>query len=255
MTTAILLPLLLTLSSPTYINNWADPLNDLVGAGVNFEPRLDLIQTSVHVEPGFVVVELTFDPATTTSDDVDQLGGYVDFDIDSNMQTGEMSHIDQFAEKPAQPMGVDYYFAIDPLMKTVELMNSIGQTEEFIGFYPAEIKGSTYVVKFPWCPSTDCEGLPLTSRFLVSVLIGNGYGITDRAPNGTQPYSAVPDAADFDEDGDVDDRDFEHFQFCMSGPGIAPGQAGCGNADFDKDGDVDQDDFGVFQLSMTGPLQ
>ena len=255
MTTAILLPLLLTLSSQGYTSTWTDPLNDMAGMGMDYEPRLDLIQTSVHFEPGFVVVELTFDPATNTSDDVDQLGGYVDFDIDSNAKTGVMSHIDQLAEEPPQPMGVDYYFAIYPLMKMVELTNSIGQTEEFVGFYPAEIKGSTYVVRLPRCPSTDCEGLPLTSRFLMSVFIGNGYGITDRAPNGTKPYMATPDAADFDQDGDVDTQDFDHFRSCVSGPGITVSQDGCSDADFDKDGDVDQDDFGVFQVGMTGTLQ
>ena len=56
---------------------------------------------------------------------------------------------------------------------------------------------------------------------------------------------------DFDEDGNVDDVDFAHFEACFSGPTVAY-TGDCSNADFDTDNDVDQTDFGVFQRCYSG---
>lgn len=57
---------------------------------------------------------------------------------------------------------------------------------------------------------------------------------------------------DFDNDGDVDLEDFNHFDFCFSGPGISQDDPACQDARFDGDGDVDMVDFGIFQQSMGG---
>ena len=57
---------------------------------------------------------------------------------------------------------------------------------------------------------------------------------------------------DMDDDGDVDQRDFGHFQVCLSGPGIAPDSA-CRDADLHNDNDVDADDFIKFMGCMSGP--
>jgi formylglycine-generating enzyme len=69
---------------------------------------------------------------------------------------------------------------------------------------------------------------------------------------------AIP--GDFNQDGRVDSHDFEIFQACASGPGVAydpddlpagctlePDQQGFIAADFDQNFDVDQTDFGIFQ--------
>jgi hypothetical protein len=60
--------------------------------------------------------------------------------------------------------------------------------------------------------------------------------------------------ADFDDDGDVDQEDFGHFQVCLSGSGQSY-PSGCEEADFGNDGDVDLDDFDVFLGCMGGANQ
>jgi len=59
--------------------------------------------------------------------------------------------------------------------------------------------------------------------------------------------------ADFDQDGDVDDDDYGHFEACASGPAIEQNDPSCEDADLDGDSDVDQSDFGVFQRCISGP--
>ena len=59
---------------------------------------------------------------------------------------------------------------------------------------------------------------------------------------------------DFDEDGDVDQSDFAHFQACLTGPGMAY-PAECERADLDLDGNVDQADFALFANCMGGANQ
>ncbi len=57
--------------------------------------------------------------------------------------------------------------------------------------------------------------------------------------------------ADVDQDGDVDQDDFDAFESGTSGPGTP--SAGLDLGDFDGDGDIDQTDFGIFQRCFTGP--
>ena len=56
---------------------------------------------------------------------------------------------------------------------------------------------------------------------------------------------------DFDEDNDVDQSDFGHFQACFRGP-VKVVDWGCEDADVDGDGDVDISDFGRFQRCISG---
>jgi len=57
---------------------------------------------------------------------------------------------------------------------------------------------------------------------------------------------------DFDNDCDVDQEDFGHFQACMTGPGIEVTDPQCLDAKLDADTDVDADDFGMFQACLSG---
>jgi hypothetical protein len=57
---------------------------------------------------------------------------------------------------------------------------------------------------------------------------------------------------DFDNDSDVDQSDYGHFQTCLSGPGVVQPILDCQQADLDDDGDVDINDFGIFQTCMSG---
>ena len=59
--------------------------------------------------------------------------------------------------------------------------------------------------------------------------------------------------ADFNNDCDVDQEDFDIFKSCSSGPAIPHnGSETCQRADFDDDNDVDQEDFGIFQRCYSG---
>ena len=64
-----------------------------------------------------------------------------------------------------------------------------------------------------------------------------------------RPSAAVTirDAADADDDGDVDTVDFQTFSNCFNGENNPP-QSGCQNpfADLDADGDMDSADFQTF---------
>lgn len=61
----------------------------------------------------------------------------------------------------------------------------------------------------------------------------------------------APAAADFDVDGDVDQKDFGFFQACLSGSSV-PYSPGCEDADLNGSGDVDQTDFALFQDCLSG---
>jgi hypothetical protein len=69
-------------------------------------------------------------------------------------------------------------------------------------------------------------------------------------------YSQPPgDAADLDDDGDVDVRDFLIFCVCYNGT-LNPAKPDCENlnADLDGDGDVDGPDFSTFYQCYNGSL-
>ncbi|MHC4798846.1 MAG: PKD domain-containing protein, partial [Planctomycetota bacterium] len=57
---------------------------------------------------------------------------------------------------------------------------------------------------------------------------------------------------DFDFDLDVDQEDFGHLQFCMTGSGFPQNDPNCQDAKLDTDEDVDSTDFGLFQACMRG---
>jgi hypothetical protein len=60
---------------------------------------------------------------------------------------------------------------------------------------------------------------------------------------------------DTDADGDVDEADFDLFNFCIKGPKIFyPPAAFCRKLDGDNNGTVDLRDFDLFQQFYTGPL-
>jgi hypothetical protein len=61
-----------------------------------------------------------------------------------------------------------------------------------------------------------------------------------------------PVQADFDQDGDVDQEDFGHFQSCLSGSGTSQNEPRCQNAKFDGDNDVDESDFALFRQCISG---
>jgi hypothetical protein len=71
-------------------------------------------------------------------------------------------------------------------------------------------------------------------------------------PGCPQPF------ADIDNDGDVDQEDFAHFQNCYSGAGPVPAEPEfCFCFDRDNggigDGHIDQSDWAAFEACASGP--
>jgi hypothetical protein len=64
-------------------------------------------------------------------------------------------------------------------------------------------------------------------------------------------FKAWGSPADFDWDGDVDQKDFGHIQACLSGPGVTYGP-GCQDADLTVDGAVDGADLDRFLSCVNG---
>jgi len=58
--------------------------------------------------------------------------------------------------------------------------------------------------------------------------------------------------ADFNEDGHVDQVDYDLFEACVRGPEIPQDIPNCQDAKLDGDADVDQSDFGIFQRCYSG---
>lgn len=230
--------------------HWTDPAGDQLPFAT--APALDLVDIDVQFEPGFLILELTFDPDTTAAADLLLLSGTVDFDTDSDLSTGEPSHIDQFSIQPGLAMGVDFFITFAPPDGTAELWEVVGGFEWPMGRYPIEINGTSVSVKVPRYGPTRYDGIMITAEYQLSALVGNLDIWTDRAPNGAKPFTAVAARGDFDADGDVDGDDLSHFQACVSGPGIPQNDQDCRGADFDDDDDIDQNDFGVFQSCITG---
>ncbi|UCD27662.1 MAG: hypothetical protein JSV03_11180 [Planctomycetota bacterium] len=61
-----------------------------------------------------------------------------------------------------------------------------------------------------------------------------------------------PPSADFDNDGDVDQEDFGHFQACLTGTDTPQNDPDCQDAKLDGDSDVDQEDFAIIQSCLSG---
>ncbi|UCD29563.1 MAG: hypothetical protein JSV03_03520, partial [Planctomycetota bacterium] len=119
-------------------------------------------------------------------------------------------------------------------------------------------------------------GLDLTGwwLFYATDISDDGLTITGsgRNPYGRiEPWIARLDKplvgknADYDNDNDVDQDDFDIFENCATGPQIpydpgnlppacplVPNPQGYIDADFDFDSDVDQEDFATFQLCYSG---
>jgi hypothetical protein len=86
----------------------------------------------------------------------------------------------------------------------------------------------------------DARNQPMTGG---DVRLAGGFWVVPQCP-------AIP--ADYDGDCDVDQADYQLWEFCASGPDV-PYSGDCGHADFDDDFDTDQDDFTVFQRCYSGP--
>jgi hypothetical protein len=88
----------------------------------------------------------------------------------------------------------------------------------------------------------------------LQVLPGNGDANLDAAEYKLQAVTGIQvstfDAADFDQDCDVDLTDYVKFQACLNGPNLPPAGACTVDADFDNDGNVDVKDFAAFQAAF-----
>lgn len=231
--------------------SWQDPSGDTL-EGVP-EPALDLIGVSTSFQYGTLVVTLSFNPETTTPEDLSELGGFVDVDVDLNPETGRTTHLDEFGF-PSPVMGVDYYLELVPLAGLANLVRIIdGMEEDVLTGIPTTTLGTVVSITIPRCSESNSEGICILANFELAVSITNNSGtLTDGAPNDGPGLRAYPAPGDYDSDGDVDASDLEYLCTCMAGDAI-PADPDCQTADLDGDGDIDQSDFGLLQAALTDP--
>jgi hypothetical protein len=104
----------------------------------------------------------------------------------------------------------------------------------------------------------------ITINYTASLLTSGPYDatITITAPGATntpQTISVHLDVTapqfvpcDFDQDTDVDLKDYGQFQFCMTPIGVAQNDPNCAGAKLDGDEDVDPDDLARFLQCLSG---
>jgi len=95
-----------------------------------------------------------------------------------------------------------------------------------------------------------------TSSTISGISEGNGTP-GDYMASDLDSFMACPTddthPVDYDDDGDVDQSDFGHFQACLTGADIYVVSPSCADADFDQDADVDGDDLQTFIGCVSGP--
>jgi hypothetical protein len=225
---------------------WGDPIGDLLDGSP--PPALDLTRVTTSLQPGFLVVRMEFDPSAAQPSDMNELSGFVDFDVDSNPQTGTSSHIESLLPPPAPypSIGVDYFLAIYPGFALAELYLVTAEEAVSINLYDVVFEGMSAVLEVPLCQNNDpYTGICIDGRYDLVALLGNGNGFTDRIPNDASVLKRP--VADFDSDGIVGLADVSHMRLCRTGASIPQNDPQCYAADLDADTDVDQDDFGLLQ--------
>lgn len=108
-------------------------------------------------------------------------------------------------------------------------------------YYGSGYTGHVATMNITVQPDGDLDGVPDVWDQCGSTVPGAGVDVT-----------GCPHVfGDADQDGDVDDSDFQAFASCRSGPAVAF-RTGCTVYDRDGDQDVDFDDFGVLQRCYSG---
>lgn len=99
--------------------------------------------------------------------------------------------------------------------------------------------------------------LHATVCYQADVLADGPSATTSDDPATSVPLDAtclnLCDNGDFTCDGQIDLADFEVFQLCTRGPGVAPLFTECRTFDFNADQDVDLEDWGEFQNRVGQP--
>jgi len=228
---------------------WTDPPGDFLP---HYEaPDLDLLHASVAFEATQIRITLEFNSAYAQSSDLEMLSGFIDFDTDMDVETGTETHLADLGP-PIPPLGVDYYLMLYPGTCVAELVR-IYEGEAFsIDFFPIQTDGMTAIIEVDRCAPEEFTGIAISPNFAAAIIAGNGYGeATDRMPNDDNPLiKAGP--CDFDSSGLVNTADLNYLEACTTGASVQQTDPGCDAADLDDDGDIDQDDFGIFQCAWTG---
>jgi len=113
------------------------------------------------------------------------------------------------------------------------------------------------------CAETNCNGACCrtvfqgecqdTSRDACNTVGGLFQGINTACTTADCPLLCNDPFADWDEDGDVDQKDFGVFQVCYSGAGNAHADGcDCFNRE-GSDDDIDENDFAAFSACYSGP--
>jgi len=131
-------------------------------------------------------------------------------------------------------------------------------TVNFDGSNSYDTDGGT-IDKYEWDFETDgnIDSTAIATNYVYSDLGSYTVSLTvtdndNLSRTSTLSIDVVTSIGDFDQDRDVDQEDFGHFQGCMTGAGNPQDDPNCQDARLDLDEDVDLNDFTLFQSCMSG---
>jgi hypothetical protein len=158
--------------------SFSDPVGDTLPPPPNvFQPALDVRGMRIGLTADSIVVRVEFTGPISqwSSQALNSIDGFIDFDVDDNPATGYPAATEEFGAVDAQ-MGVEAYVSLrDDGMG--HLMRRDGQATDWRPI-PVEFGSSSFTLRFARSDVGEADGV-----FRVSAMIGGtGRWITDLVP-------------------------------------------------------------------------
>ena len=164
--------------SSTYQFSFTDPVGDTMPPPPNvFQRALDVeaLRVGLTSDSIFVRVEFTGSISPWSSQSLNSIDGFIDFDFDDNPSTGYLSATQEFGGVDAQ-MGVEAYNSLRDDGQG-HLLRRDGQAEDW-RHVDVEFGGNSFVIRFARSDVGESDGV-----FRVSAMVGGtGRWITDLVP-------------------------------------------------------------------------
>lgn len=163
----------------------ADTLPNMSG---NASPALDLIGATTRYASGWFILVLHFTKPVLSSagDEPTGLNGYIDLDVDENVNTGFAPAVNFFGGSAQQ--GSDYaviLFEADSV--SVQLVKATGISSSSAGRVRAKFEGDSVIISIPLAKLGGDDG-----NLTVTTVIGTADRATDIAPNSGMITARVP---------------------------------------------------------------
>lgn len=170
-----------------------DPVGDTFGSG---SPQHD-ITTYVGdrgITPGSVVFNVNFAGAIAppSAFSPNSVIGFIDLDTDSNAATGATPFVNVFSPPPAINLGDEFFVDLGSEILhpgSVDIVDAL--TNSPVGTATIAFTADGFSITIPLA----MLGLSNTQDFNFGMVVGTFNEPTDRAPNGADPSSTIPEPA------------------------------------------------------------